>query len=143
MYSTAFASSRPAKFANAYHQIGNETALSGASPHKLISMLYDGLIDSIAQARGAMRQRQFEAKGRAIVRAVGIVQDGLRGGLNLEAGGRLAANLDALYSYVSLRLSTANLRNDEAALDECLRLIQPLRDAWMAIAHQVDSTARV
>jgi flagellar protein FliS len=28
----------------------------------------------------------------------------------------------------------ANLRNDEAALDECLRLVQPLREAWQAIA---------
>jgi flagellar protein FliS len=29
----------------------------------------------------------------------------------------------------------ANRRNDEAALDECLRLIEPLRDAWAQIGQ--------
>jgi flagellar protein FliS len=34
---------------------------------------------------------------------------------------------------VSLRLTQANLKSDEAALDECARLMQPLADAWAAI----------
>jgi flagellar protein FliS len=38
-----------------------------------------------------------------------------------------------------LRLLQANLRNDEAALDECVRLIAPLRDAWIAIGPQVEA----
>ena len=142
MFSSANTPTRPSKFANTYRQIGNATALNGASPHKLISMLYDGFLDSVAQARGAMRERKFEAKGRAIVRAIGIVEDGLRGGLNLEAGGKLARDLDALYSYLTMRLSAANARNDEKALDECVRLIQPLRDAWKSIAGQVESFGR-
>jgi hypothetical protein len=61
---------------------------------------------------------------------------------NLKAGGKLAADLSDLYAYVCLRLIQANLNNDEAALDECLRLVSPLRDAWQAIGDRVDNPAK-
>jgi flagellar protein FliS len=126
-------------FANAYARVGVETSVNSASAHKLIELLFNGFMDAIVQARGAMRARQIEAKGKAIGRAVRIVEEGLKAGLNLEGGGRLAADLNALYAYVGLRLLQANLRNDESALDECARLLGPLRDAWVAIGPQVEA----
>ena len=74
-----------------------------------------------------MRQRDYAAKGRAIVHVVRIINEGLRAGLNLRDGGHPAADLHELYAYVTLRLTQANLNNDEAMLDERARLIQPLR----------------
>jgi flagellar secretion chaperone FliS len=135
MYSSPTAASfgRQPQFANAYRQIAASTGVADASPHRLVAMLYDGFMDAVAEARGAMRSREIERKGRAINRAVRIVEEGLRAGLNLAAGGKLAADLNDLYSYVTLRLTQANLRNDEAMLDECRKLLQPLREAWMAI----------
>jgi flagellar protein FliS len=124
---------RAQHFANAYRQVGVETGVSAATPHRLVQMLFDGFVDAVAQARGAMRAGQVETKGRAIGRALRIVDEGLKASLNLEAGGALAADLNDLYAYTSLRLMQANRRNDEAALDECLRLIEPLRDAWSRI----------
>ena len=53
-----------------------------------------------------------------------------------RGGGPLAADLADLYAYVTLRLTHANLRNDPQALDECLALMQPLREAWASIAPQ-------
>ena len=67
-----------------------------------------------------------------------IIDEGLRSALNLKAGGKLAADLSDLYAYVCLRLTQANLHNDEAALDECVALVSPLREAWQAIGRQVD-----
>ena len=52
----------------------------------------------------------------------------------LFRSGRLAADLGELYAYITLRLSEANVHNDDARLDECRRLIEPLRSAWLAIA---------
>lgn len=132
--SSSFAPQRAQQFAAAYRRVGTETAVDGADSHKLVAMLFDGFVEAIAQARGAMHTGQFEKKGRAIGRATGIVEEGLRGALDLRAGGRLAADLNDLYAYVSLRLTRANLNNDEAGLDECLRLLQPVREAWAAIA---------
>ena len=141
MFSTASPSAfgRSGGFASAYARVGVETSVNAASAHKLIELLFNGFMDSISLARGAMRSKQIEAKGKAIGRAARIIDEGLKAGLNLEAGGRLAADLDSLYAYVSLRLLQANLRNDEAALDECASLIAPLRDAWIAIGPQVEA----
>ncbi len=120
-----------------YQQVGVETRLSGASPHQLVAMLFEGFIESIMQARGAIRGGRNDIKGAAIGRAVRIIEEGLRAGLDLRAGGTLARDLHDLYGYLTMRLTMANLRNDEAALEECLRLITPLRDAWMSIADSM------
>lgn len=145
MYATAaspFSARAPQAFANAYRRVGIETGIEAASPHRLVAMLFDGLVEAIAQARGAMQAGQIEAKGRAIGRAVRIVDEGLRGGLNANGGGSLAADLGELYGYITQRLTHANLRNDVAALDECQRLVEPLREAWTSIAPQVEPAAR-
>jgi flagellar secretion chaperone FliS len=127
-----FVRSQP--FTSAYRQVGVETGVASASAHQLVQMLFDGLLEAIVQARGALRQGQIDAKCRAIGRAVRIVDEGLKASLDLRGGGSLATDLDDLYAYVTLRLTQANLRNDERALDECLALTQPLREAWSSIA---------
>ncbi len=125
-----------AHFAGAYHQTGVATGVQMATPHRLVEMLFDGLMDAIAQAQGAMAQGDIDLKCRAIKRAVSIVSEGLRGGLDLKAGQALAADLDQLYAYIVTRLTLANLRNDQAALRECADLVRPLREAWKAIGPQ-------
>lgn len=134
-----FASTYPARHAHRnlasglYQQVGVETRLSAASPHQLVAMLFDGFMEAVAQARGAMRSGQLEAKGTAVSRAVRIVEEGLRAGLDLQGGGSLARDLHELYGYLTMRLTMANLRNDEEGLAECQRLMEPLRQAWTAI----------
>jgi flagellar secretion chaperone FliS len=124
--------------AQMYSQVGVETGVQGASPHKLVAMLFDGYFESLVRAKAAMAARDTEQKGREISRAVRIVEEGLKASLNLSAGGALASDLCELYAYVMLRLTQANLKNDGAALDECRDLMQPLRDAWTSIAAQVE-----
>jgi flagellar protein FliS len=116
-----------------------ETSVNTASAHKLIELLFNGFIESVTLARGAMRNRQIEVKGKAIGRAARIVEEGLKAGLDMEAGGKLAEDLYALYAYVAVRLTFANLHNDESALDECIALINPLREAWISIGPQVEA----
>lgn len=128
-----FATTVSRSASNAYHQVGMETSVSSASPHQLVAMLFDGLRDALARARGAMQAGLIAEKGRAIGHAVRIVEEGLRSSLNLRDGGAVAAELNRLYGYVALRLTHANLHNDLAALQECSDLIEPVRNAWLAI----------
>jgi flagellar protein FliS len=130
MFASSYVGQRQA---GAYRQVHVATGVDGATPHGLVAMLFDGLMTAIAEARGAMRNRNIAAKGQAISRAVRIVDEGLSAPLNLAEGGKLALDLRDLYSYVALRLTQANLKNDEAALDECVKLIEPLRSAWANI----------
>jgi flagellar secretion chaperone FliS len=123
-----------AKLGGLYAQVGVETGMTSASPHRLVSMLFEGYMESLARARGAMRDGLVAAKGQAITRAVSIVEEGLRGALNRDAGGQLSQDLDDLYNYIAMRLTLANVRNDANMLDECQRLMQPVQEAWEAIA---------
>ena len=139
MFSAPHASphSRANPFAGAYHQVGVQTMVAGASPHGLVAMLFDGFMAAVNRAKGAMRAQDIAGKGKAISHAVRIVDEGLKAALDLKQGGKLAADLSDLYAYVCLRLTQANLNNDEAALDECLSLMTPLREAWTAIGPTV------
>ncbi len=144
MFSAPHSSSNPQarQFAGAYHQVGVQTMVASASAHGLVALLFDGFMAAVHRAKGAMRNGDVAGKGQAIGHAVRIIDEGLKSALDLKAGGKLAADLSDLYAYVCLRLIQANLNSDEAALDECLTLVTPLRDAWQAIGDRVDSPGR-
>jgi len=128
-------------FAQAYRTVGTEIAVNGATPHRLIAMLFDGYMDALARARGALQAGQIEVKGREFGRAARIVEEGLKAALDMQAGGTLARDLCDLYNYLSARLTLANLRNDERMLEECIALMQPVREAWAAIGPDAGRTS--
>ena len=138
---TLFASAAPSRhassaFAGAYRKVGVETGVPAASPHELVTMLFDGFNVALAEARIALAEGQVEKKCAALGRAVRIVDEGLKAPLD-AAGGSLSEKLGSLYAYVALRLTQANLNNDVAALDECAKLMEPVRSAWLAIGPAV------
>lgn len=135
MFASPYAASpaRNTMLGNLYQQVHVESQLSGATPHRLVAMLFDGWMEAVAQGRGAMRSGNVLLKGQSLGRAVRIIEEGLRAGLDHDAGGQLARDLNDLYGYLTLRLTQANLRNDESALEECVRLMRPLQEAWAAI----------
>lgn len=116
-----------------YQRVAVETGVQGADPHQLVGMLFDALLRSIAEARGAMQRQDVAAKGMALGKAVRILEEGLKAGLNAREGGDLALNLQALYDYSILRLTQANLRSDERALEEVTQLIEPVAQSWKQI----------
>jgi len=121
--------------AAAYKRVAADTGVQSASPHQLVSLLFDALLQSLARARGALAAGDMAAKGEAIGKAVRILEEGLKAGLNMEQGGELAQNLRGMYSYSIVRLTHANLRNDAAALAEVSALIEPVADSWKQIKN--------
>ena len=119
--------------AQSYAKVGLETGVVAASPHKLISMLYDGALVAVLSAQMHMKAGNVPEKGKAISRAMQLIDSGLRASLDKNAGGEIAENLDALYEYMGARLWTANLKNDLALLEEVQLLLTDLRDTWNAI----------
>lgn len=126
--------------ASSYRNLDIETSVTQADPHTLISMLYDGAATAIAQARRHLAQGQIAEKGQATSRAVRILEEGLRAALD-PRGGEIAANLQALYEYMTRRLLSANLANDDSQYAEIAGMLDQLRDAWKQIAPQVRPAA--
>lgn len=129
--------------AHAYTRLDIETGVLTATPHQLTAMLFDGAIGALHQALAEMRQGHIDAKGRAISKAIMIIDSGLRASLDKTAGGQLAEQLDALYEYMSRRLLLANLRHDTAMIEEVQRLLGELRAGWQAIADTPAATRGV
>lgn len=122
--------------ASAYRNLALESSVQQASPHGLVSMLFDGAVSALHEGRAAMAAGDPAAKGRALTRAIRIVDEGLKASLD-PSGGELTQRLSALYEYVARQILAASARNDAALLDEAEALLTPLKDAWRAIDPQI------
>ncbi|MDX1489669.1 MAG: flagellar export chaperone FliS [Pseudohongiellaceae bacterium] len=116
-----------------YKKINTESGLEGASPHRLIELLFNCAIDRLAQAKGAMQREDIPLKGLMLGKAVSII-GGLQASLDKTHNEELAGNLDALYDYMQRRLLEANLKNDIAMVEEVVALLVPVKEAWEQIS---------
>jgi flagellar protein FliS len=119
-----------------YTQGSVQASATAADPHRLIQMLLEGALDKIAAAKGYMERGQHEEKGRHISWAVSII-NGLRRSLDLEAGGDISANLDALYDYSERRLMEGLANNNTVCLDEVAGHLREIKAGWDAIPESV------
>lgn len=117
----------------AYAQAGIAAKVQAASPHQLIVLLFEGAESAISVAKLHMENGETASKGKLISQAIDIISNGLKASLNVEAGGKLAEQLSALYDYMVRRLLAANLENNPAALDEVSGLLGEIHSAWAEI----------
>ena len=61
--------------------------------------------------------------------------------LDYEKGGDVAYYLNGLYLYEIKLLSQANLRNDEAKVDEVINVVRCLLEAWREIHPDLNKNA--
>lgn len=125
--------------ANAYARVGVESGVMSANPHQLIVMLFDGAIASIRTARIHLEAGNMAEKGKAISRAMDIVNNGLAAALDSERGGEVAERLGSLYDYITRLLLNANLRRETKSLDEAENLLNEISSAWRDIGDSVTS----
>lgn len=111
-----------------YRQLGIESEVSNASPHRLIQLLFEGALSRLAAALGAMERGEHAAKGELIGKAIGIV-GGLRASLDMDAG-EISERLDQLYEYINIRLLEASAQNDAEKVNEVIQLLKTVKSGW-------------
>lgn len=122
----------------AYQQVNISSAVEGASPHRLISMLFEGLLKRLAEAKGAIERKDIATRGAGIGKAIDIVGE-LQGSLRDTDSNEVAANLDRLYDYITRTLLQANLEASQDKLDEVARLVIEIKTGWDGIAEAAGS----
>jgi len=123
--------------AAAYRQVDLNSQVLSASPHGLIALLYADVQQCLTAAQTAIASGDTATKARAINKAMRLVDEGLLAGLDMRAGGALAANLHRIYSWCLLRLAQAQTEaNARVALNEVQAALQPLMEGWNGIAAQ-------
>ena len=73
------------------------------------------------------------ARCQGLSRVLAIVGE-LRSVLDMEQGGEISRNLDALYDFVADRVLEANRSGSNEGVAEARRVLEPLADAWREIS---------
>ena len=110
-----------------------QTQVQSRTPLELVVMLYDGALKFLHQAREAVERGDIAARRDASSRAITIISE-LQSTLNMEQGGEIAQRLDELYIYVNGRIIAAAAENSVAPIDDATRVLNVLRESWVAIA---------
>lgn len=109
-----------------------ETELRTATPMQIVVKLYGAALRHTRAAIEADRVGRIAERGERISRVLAIVGE-LRAALDLEQGGEIAQNLDALYQFVGERLLDANRDGAGKTLEEVLTVLEPLHQAWSEV----------
>lgn len=118
-----------------YHSVNLEAQTATASPVQLVLVLFDGLLEELARARGHLEGQRFEQKGDSITKCINIL-NGLSSALDFESGGEVVTDLARLYDYCVFRLYHASVQLDVAAVDEVIGLLGTLKGGWMGVRDQ-------
>lgn len=118
---------------NPYVNQYQSNQILNAPPERILIMLYDGAIRFCRQAMQAMDNEDNKEKAEKISRAMAIICE-FSNTLDHEVGGQIAADLDALYTYMTRELTRANLKNDRKALETVEDLLTGLRETWVEAA---------
>ena len=120
---------------NQYQRVNTQSSIDDASPHQLIAMLINGALSRLSTAKGAIQRQDYAEKGVQLGKSIDII-GGLQSSLDMEAGGDISANLDALYDYMIRRLSEASRNNDMAIVDEVISLLKEIKQGWDGIPQE-------
>lgn len=101
-----------------------------ASPAELVLMLYEGAIKFCNIAMGAIEKKDYEKANTNIQKARRIVVE-LQ--TTLDHKYKVAEDFDVIYDYIFKTLVQANVKKDPEILEEALKQLRDLRDAWKEI----------
>jgi flagellar protein FliS len=107
-----------------------------ASPAHILVMLYDGLLRFLRDAQAAMVAKERGKAGERLSKANAILSQ-LLATLDIEKAPELCARLQAIYLFCMNTILKANLAQDAAKLDEPIKVLTPLREAWVTAAAEV------
>lgn len=112
-----------------YQKVNRDSSLSAADPHTVILMLFDGILESISVAKGAVSRNDLLMKSKSINKAMSILRS-LQDSLDRKTEPQISENFYALYNYCIDRLVDASTSLDVVVFDEVVNLLKPIRDAW-------------
>ena len=120
-------------YLRAYKKNGLDTDLAVADGHRVIQLLYQGLIETIVKAKASIERNDIEAKAAQINKALNIVA-GLSSAIQCDPNDpvqvKVAQNFKDLYAIYNDRLMQASFELKTEPLDEILRYARDIKQAW-------------
>jgi len=113
----------------AYKKVDIESTIMSSEPHQIILMMFDGALQSLAIAKGAIERKDYELKSQTVSKFINIVS-ALRNSLDFDAEPIVSRRFDDLYIYCIDVINDSSLSMDATRVDGIIELIKPLRNAW-------------
>ena len=124
-----------------YHNQYRINEVSTSSQGRLIIMMYEGAIKFASMAIQSMDKGDIVRQGKYINKTHDIINE-LSLALDLKKGGEIALRLESLYQYMLSQLTLANINSDPKILENIIKILSPLNNAWEQLFHTSTNTEK-
>jgi flagellar protein FliS len=124
--------------ARAYGKTDRQTAVMVSSSVGLVILLYDRLLQRLAEAKRCLVTRDIPARSEAISKSIELIEIGLISSLDIRQGGDIAARLKIHYDVWIAKLFNANMKASVELLDEVEQEVQTIKSAFSQIEQAND-----
>ena len=116
----------------AYQKTTVNAEISVADPYYVTKLLYQGLFERLAQAKGAIERGDLALKAKKLSTATAILEN-LRSTLDFSQSESTAQGLYDIYSYMIDQVAEASLNLMTQPIDNAIRALMPIKKAWDSI----------
>ncbi len=116
-----------------YRQVDLASRTGGASPHQLITVLYEDALRELRLGAIAIEARDHPAKSARLTKAVALLF-ALEAGLDFDKGGSVAETLSKFYRGCRDAVMRASIENDAALVRDVVANVGEIAASWKQIA---------
>lgn len=118
--------------AETYRHVDLASRVGGASPHGLVTLLFEDLLRELRLGARAIDRGDFADKSARLTKALALLF-ALEAGLDFERGGSVAETLSRFYRGARETILRASVENDAAAVRDVIANVGEIADSWKAI----------
>jgi len=115
-------------YGNTAHNIYAQNNVGIESPAKLVEMLYEGILRFNAQAKKSIKDGDIEKRVYWLNRSIAIITELIV--ILDKSQGEISEYLSGLYDYEIQLLTSININQDIAKIDECSNVFRTLLETW-------------
>ncbi len=108
-------------------------------PIESVVLLYDSAIMDMQRALSAMQKSDIQRRAAEVGRAMAVLEQ-LESTLDFERGGIAAKQFEKFYGLVRAKLLEAQMRGSPELLQQQIRCMSAVREDWVAVKRQLQST---
>ena len=118
---------------NSYQNIDLSSRIEGASPHRLVAILFDELLKALDAMAAAAQRGDRSQLGVRQSRALSILH-GLESSLDMQSGGEIAQSLALIYGEARRLTLVAGREGDAEQVMKVRAMLEEISSAWDEIA---------
>ena len=115
-----------------YRSVDLASRTGGATPHQLITILYEDLLRELRLGALAVEAGDFVSKNERLTKGLALLF-ALEAGLDFERGGAVADTLSRFYRGARETVMKASLANDAGLIREVVANVGEIAESWKAI----------